>query len=56
MAMTAKCIDFGDRYHEVARTFADMEGSEKIRKRDILSALMARDMDKDSIQMTPIKG
>jgi magnesium chelatase family protein len=44
------------KYLKVARTFADMEGSEKIRKRDILSALMARDMDKDSIQMTIIKG
>lgn len=46
-------------YHKhlkVARTFADMEGSDKIRKKDILSALMARDMDKDSTQMTVIKG
>ena len=44
------------KYLKVARTFADMEASEKIRKKDILSALMARDMDKDSIQMTIIKG
>ena len=44
------------KYLKVARTFADMEGAEKIRKKDILSALMARDMDKDSIQMTVIKG
>ena len=43
------------KYLKVARTFADMEGSDKIRKKDILSALMARDMDKDSLQMTIVK-
>lgn len=42
------------KYLKVARTFADMEGSEKIRKKDILSALMARDMDKDSMHMTVV--
>lgn len=30
------------KYLKVARTFADMEESEKIRKKDILSSLMAR--------------
>lgn len=44
------------KYLKVARTFADMEGSEKIRKKDILSALMARDMDKDNMQMIVVKG
>lgn len=44
------------KYLKVARTIADMEGSEKIRKKDILLALMSRDMDKDRIQMTVIKG
>ncbi|MGB4440519.1 MAG: magnesium chelatase, partial [Sedimentibacter sp.] len=40
------------KYLKVARTFADMEGSDKIRKKDILSALMARDLDKESMHMT----
>lgn len=44
------------KYLKVARTFADMEESDKIRKKDILSALMARDMDKDIIHMNIIKG
>lgn len=44
------------KYLKVARTFADMEGSGKIRKRDIFLALMARDMDKDNMQMIIIKG
>jgi len=44
------------KYLKVARTFADMDGSSNIRKKDILFALMARDMDKDSLQMTVIKG
>ena len=44
------------KYLKVARTFADMEGSKKIRKRDIFLALMARDMDKDNMQMNIIKG
>ncbi len=42
------------KYLKVARTFADMEGSEKIRKKDILSALMARDLDKESVHMTVV--
>ncbi|MGB4440153.1 MAG: magnesium chelatase, partial [Sedimentibacter sp.] len=44
------------KYLKVARTLADMEGAEKIRRKDILSALLSRDMDNDSIQMTVIKG
>jgi len=43
------------KYLKVARTFADMEASEKIRKKDILSSLMARDLDKDNTQMTVIQ-
>lgn len=42
------------KYLKVARTFADMEGSEKIRKKDILLALMARDLDKESMHMTVV--
>ena len=44
------------KYLKVARTFADMEESEKIRKKDIISALMSRDMDKDRVNMTIVKG
>ena len=43
------------KYLKVARTFADMEESEKIRKKHIISALMSRDMDKDCVQMTIVK-
>lgn len=33
-----------------------MDESEKIRKKDVISALMSRDMDKDIVQMTIVKG
>lgn len=36
-----------NKFLKVARTFADLEGSKNIRKVDIASALMARDLDKD---------
>ncbi|MFA5528270.1 MAG: YifB family Mg chelatase-like AAA ATPase [Peptostreptococcales bacterium] len=42
------------KYLKVARTFADMEGSAKIRKRDIASALMSRDLEKDRAHMAVI--
>ncbi len=35
------------KYLKVARTFADLSGSENIRKIDIASALQARDLEKD---------
>lgn len=35
------------KYLKVARTFADMEAAEKIRKNDITAALMCRDLEKD---------
>lgn len=35
------------KFLKVARTFADMDGAEKIRKMDIASALMSRDLEKD---------
>ena len=44
-----------NKYLKVARPFADMEGSEKIRKKDIFLALTSRDMYKDNTQMTIIK-
>ena len=40
------------KYLKVARTFADMDGSIKLRKKDIASALMSRDLDKDKSVMT----
>lgn len=36
-----------NKFLKIARTFADLEASEHIRKQDISAALMARDMDKD---------
>ncbi|MDD2299689.1 MAG: YifB family Mg chelatase-like AAA ATPase, partial [Fermentimonas sp.] len=39
------------KFLKVARTFADMEGSIKIRKKDVSSALMARDLDKERAGM-----
>ena len=39
------------KFLKIARTFADLEGSEKIRKKDIAAALMARDLDKEQIGM-----
>lgn len=44
-------------YHKilkVARTFADLDGSASIRKEDVVSALMARDLDR--LDATPLKG
>lgn len=40
------------KYLKIARTFADMEGSEKIRKKDIAAALMARDMERERATMS----
>ena len=39
------------KYLKVARTFADMAGSEKIRKKDISASLMSRDLEKDKSVM-----
>lgn len=36
------------KYLKIARTFADLEESDRIRKKDIASALMARDMEKET--------
>ena len=36
-----------NKFLKIARTFADLDASEHIRKPDISAALMARDMDKD---------
>lgn len=39
------------KYLKVARTFADMDGSQRIRKEDIVKALMSRDLDKEQADM-----
>lgn len=39
------------KYLKVARTFADMDGAEKIRESDIAATLMCRDLDKDQTVM-----
>jgi magnesium chelatase family protein len=39
------------KYLKIARTFADMDGSEKIRKKDIAAALMAREMEREGATM-----
>lgn len=44
-------------YHKilkVARTFADLDGAANIRREDVVSALMSRDLDR--IEATPLKG
>jgi magnesium chelatase family protein len=40
------------KYLKVARTFADMEASIKIRKKDVALAIMARDLEKDRAGLT----
>lgn len=40
------------KYLKVARTFADMDGSAKIRKKDVALAIMARDLEKDRAGLT----
>ncbi len=42
------------KYLKVARTFADLEGSKDIRKEDIASALMSRDLEKELAGMMVI--
>ena len=42
------------KFLKVARTFADMEASENIRKKDIAAALLARDLDKEQANMLVI--
>lgn len=42
------------KFLKVARTFADMDASEKIRKQDIAKALMCRDLDKEQSSMIAV--
>ena len=39
------------KYLKVARTFADLDGAEMIRKADITAALMCRDLEKEEAAM-----
>lgn len=39
------------KFLKLSRTFADLDGSEKIRKQDVAKALMCRDLDKESSKM-----
>lgn len=40
-----------DKFLKVARTFADLEGAQKIRKKDIANVLLSRDLDKEKTRM-----
>lgn len=42
------------KFLKVARTFADMDEAEQIRKQDIAKALMCRDLDKEQSQMIAV--
>jgi magnesium chelatase family protein len=42
------------KYLKVARTFADLDDAASIRKKDVASALMARDLEKEKAGMMVI--
>lgn len=42
------------KFLKLSRTFADMDGSEKVRKQDIAKALMCRDLDKERVNMVVV--
>jgi magnesium chelatase family protein len=42
------------KFLKLSRTFADLEGSENIRKKDVAKALMCRDLDKESALMVVV--
>lgn len=43
-----------NKFLKVARTFADLDGSEAIRRQDIAKVLMARDLDKENAGMITV--
>lgn len=43
-----------DKFLKIARTFADIDGSEKIRKKDIANVLLSRDLDKETVAMNVV--
>jgi magnesium chelatase family protein len=42
------------KFLKVSRTFADLEGSEYIRKKDVMAAIMSRDLEKEKTSMAVI--
>jgi magnesium chelatase family protein len=42
------------KFLKVARTLADLEGAEKIRKKDIANVLLTRDLDKEESRMNTV--
>ena len=43
-----------DKFLKVARTFADLDASPNIRKEDVMSVLLSRDLDKERTRMHTI--
>jgi magnesium chelatase family protein len=39
---------------KVARTFADLEDSKSIRKKDVMASVMSRDLEKEKISMAVV--
>lgn len=44
------------KFLKLARTFADLDGSAKIRKQDVSGALLARDLDKEQSRLLVVRG
>lgn len=42
------------KFLKLSRTFADLDGSDRIRKQDVANALMCRDLDKEQINMVVV--
>ncbi|MBP1935116.1 magnesium chelatase family protein [Ammoniphilus resinae] len=42
------------KFKKLARTYADLDGSEKIRQKDVAAALSTRDLDKDQKGMVVV--
>ena len=43
-----------DKFLKIARTFADLDNSTKIRIEDVMNVLLARDLDKEKTRMNTI--
>jgi magnesium chelatase family protein len=43
-----------DKFLKIARTFADLDGATKIRKKDIANVLLSRDLDKDKTRLLTV--
>jgi magnesium chelatase family protein len=42
------------KFLKVSRTFADLEGAENIRKKDVMASIMSRDMEKEKVHMAVV--